>query len=239
MVLLRALTKLSVVGVVFLTVVLLFSPLAHAEDVDALPGSVASPALDEESESAPLPDGGADYPGGPSPSPGDVHSSYTPQDPVVSAVPGDAEPPRLTITEQGFRYDTVAGEYNFPVSKPFLLRYRNPDGDELAFASTFVAMAPGVVSFNAPVVVNYTDVRFEVAYSLLRNGEQVGTVTITYDFKDDSSPKISAHLESPDAKRISLAWVVLTRDTVAREIRAINDIQGVLGITVRYVPYYV
>ncbi len=155
-----------------------------------------------------------DSPGGPSPSPGEARFAYQDAIPVASVLPGEVLAPRLENVTDEYRYETVAGRYAFPKAAPFLMRYESREGAVLVTASTFVVVAPGLSPFRDAQVLDATDYRYRVRYSIIRHGKAVGNVTIMFEFRDDGPPKASAELQEALPGSLSLMWVTFTVDTV-------------------------
>jgi len=167
------------------------------------------------SDSAGIPAETTDSVGGPSPRPGSVTSGLAPQPPMRSSLPANAVPSHLEETAVSFRYTTVAGTYEFPKATPYIASYATPEGETLVTASTFVVIAPGIRPFGHPTVLTASDDRFETRYELGKGPVQVGAVTLTYDFRDDGPPKITAALAQSGSQSWSLTWVSFPIDRVA------------------------
>src|SRR2546427_1667886 len=167
------------------------------------------------SGSAPPLSGSTDSPGGPSPPPGSVTSANVPPPPMRSSMPVVESPPQLNVTDSEYRYETVAGNYSFPVETPFLVRYSTTEGDRLVNASTFVVLSPGISLFNNATILSSTAHRYSVRYDYSVGVILSGNITITFDFRDDGPPKITVVRAQSLGGLLPLTWATFTTDTVA------------------------
>ena len=138
-------------------------------------------------------------------------------------MPVDESPPRLNITDSEYQYETIAGNYSFPIQSPFLVQYSTTAGDRLANASTFVVLSPGISLFNNVTVLRYTDYSYSVRYDYSLGMMLRGNVTITFDFREDGAPKIMAERAQSGGVPLPLAWATFTTDTVASNGTAVVD----------------
>lgn len=164
-----------------------------------------------------------DSPGGPSPPPGAALGVFSPPPPSVSAMPNERIPPSLSVSDIGWAYSTVAGNFTFPSAQPYVVRYATESGTVLVNASAFVILSPGIVLFGQPTILNATDYRYRVRYGFNLKPKVTGNVTVTYDFRDDGPPKITAELDQSSRLPLQLSWVTFTSDSVASNGISIVD----------------
>ena len=194
-----------------LFVLLAFQPLSDViAEGTAPPGTPPQTA----SLSAPPPQGPTDSPGGPSPPPGTANAIPAPPETILSTLPPERRAPILDREGGDYRYTTVAGRYTFPGTRPYVVRHDTRGGESSVVASTFVVL-PGVTLFRDPEVLEASGYEYRVRYGIAQAGRTIGNVTLTYDFRDDGPPKITAQLRHDMTQFLSLAWVALSRDTVA------------------------
>jgi len=171
-----------------------------------------------------LPAGATDAVGGPSPPPGRARDVYIAPVPIKTALPKTIQSPRLNVSSLEYRYSTVAGDYIFPVSVPYVMRYESPEGDQLASASTFLLAPPDSSVPTTAQVVDAAEYVFRVRYAFVSASSALDTLTVTYDFRDDGPPKITAELNRSDPKPVSVMWLTLTADPVVSNGTAMIDL---------------
>jgi RHS repeat-associated protein len=206
--------QILVIVVAFVLTSLAFSPgPANKPEVSPLTSeSGSTPAI---SDAAPPLNGSADSPGGPSPPPGSVIDAHVSPPPIRSSIPVNELPPALNVTTSEYQYVTVSGRYTFPRSNPFLVQYSTPEGDQLVTASTFAVLSAGISLFNNVTVLNATDHRYVARYDYSVGRIVRGTVTITFDFRDDGPPKITAVRNQSAGRTLALVWATFSVDTFA------------------------
>jgi RHS repeat-associated protein len=138
-------------------------------------------------------------------------------------MPVNELPPKLNITDSEYSYQTIAGNYSFPSQNPFLMQYTTTDGNRLTNASTFVVLSPGISLFNNATVVASTDYQYSIRYDYSLGVIIRGNVTITFDFRDDGPPKITAERAQSVGLPLPLVWATFTTDTVASNGTSLVD----------------
>jgi RHS repeat-associated protein len=198
-----------------LSISMTLSPMVQADQDSPPPPVPDSAVATPQSETAPPLNGTTDSQGGDSPPPGTVSSVYQPLPPLQASVPASVLPPRLTVTDSEYAYETVAGHYSFPIATPYLVQYSTAEGDLLVNASTFLVLAPGIALFDSAVVMNATDYLYKVQYGFRLGLIISGNITITYEFRDDAPPKATAERNQSGGPSLPLIWSVFTVDDVA------------------------